>query len=298
VLRLKGTVDVRSQKGAGTEVEVSVPVSLASVGALLVAAGGITASVPLDSVERTLRVAERDIVSTGSAESIVVDGQAIPFRRLAAILRPEAPTPNRAATTTALVLRAGAQRAAVGVDRLLGAADVVVRPLPAWMTGIEGVDGASLDAHGKPRLALDPQSLVAAAHATTERAREPKAALRAPILVVDDSLTTRMLEQSILESAGYAVELASSAEEGLSKARETRYGIFLVDVEMPGMDGFEFVQRTRADAALRQTPAILVTSRNGPEDRRRGEDAGASEYIVKSEFDQRHLLETIRKLLG
>src|SRR5690606_4315154 len=118
-----------------------------------------------------------------------------------------------------------------------------------------------------------------------------------PILVIDDSLTTRMLEQSILESAGYEVDLAVSAEHGLEKARARHYALFLVDVEMPGMDGFEFVTLTRADPELRKTPAILVTSRNEPEDFERGTKAGASDYIVKGEFDQNRLLATIERLL-
>jgi two-component system chemotaxis sensor kinase CheA len=126
----------------------------------------------------------------------------------------------------------------------------------------------------------------------------PEAGPRLPILVIDDSLTTRMLEQSILESAGYAVELANSGEEGLSKARQQRYALFLVDVEMPGMDGFTFVAQTRAEPGLRDVPAILVTSRHAPEDRQRGEAAGASAYIVKGEFDQTVLLDRIRRLVG
>ena len=59
-----------------------------------------------------------------------------------------------------------------------------------------------------------------------------------------------MLEQSILETAGYEVHLATSAEEALEKARTQDYDLFVVDVEMPGMDGFEFVARTRAMPAL------------------------------------------------
>ena len=55
---------------------------------------------------------------------------------------------------------------------------------------------------------------------------------------------------------------------------------------MPGMDGFEFVAQTRSDAALRDIPAILVTSRDAVEDRWRGQQVGASAYIVKGEFDQ------------
>ncbi|HEY6006002.1 MAG TPA: response regulator, partial [Anaeromyxobacter sp.] len=121
---------------------------------------------------------------------------------------------------------------------------------------------------------------------------------RRPVLVVDDSLTTRMLEQSILESAGYEVDVAVSAEEALARARRQTYGLFVVDVEMPGMDGFEFVERTRADPVLRATPAILVTSRSSASDRRRGEEVGARAFIVKSEFDQAQLLRTISELMG
>jgi two-component system chemotaxis sensor kinase CheA len=106
-----------------------------------------------------------------------------------------------------------------------------------------------------------------------------------------------MLEKSILESAGYEVDLAISAEEALAKAAGRRYALFLVDVEMPGMDGFAFIAKTRADPDLREVPAILVTSRNAPEDRRRGIEAGAQAYIVKGEFDQGQVLETIRKLV-
>ncbi len=121
---------------------------------------------------------------------------------------------------------------------------------------------------------------------------------RLPILVIDDSLTTRMLEQSILESAGYQVDVATSGEEGLAKARARRYGVMIVDVEMPGMDGFEVVQTSRADPELRDVPAILVTSRDAPADLRRGAEVGAHAYMVKGEFDQGRLLHLIRGLIG
>jgi two-component system chemotaxis sensor kinase CheA len=96
---------------------------------------------------------------------------------------------------------------------------------------------------------------------------------------------------------GYSVDLASSAEDALQMASKRQYGLFLVDVEMPGMDGIAFVRRMRQDPALRGIPAILVTSKGSTEDRSRGLDAGAREYIVKSEFDQRHLLSRVRELM-
>ena len=99
------------------------------------------------------------------------------------------------------------------------------------------------------------------------------------------------------EVAGYKVDLASSAEEGLEKARAQRYGLFIVDVEMPGMNGFEFTEVTRGDSALKAIPVMLVTSLASPEHRRRGITAGASAYIVKSEFDQKLFLDHVARFL-
>ncbi|HEX7602066.1 MAG TPA: response regulator [Polyangiaceae bacterium] len=294
--RLGGQVTVATEPGRGTTIELVVPVSLSSVDALLVQAGGVVAAIPLDAVRRTLRLDVADVVRAGGT-SVVHEGEMIPFVPLSRPLRAAALPAPALRMSSAVVVEGANARVALGVDRLLGTARVVMVPLPSMAASEPLVAGLSLDAEGNPQLVLDPEQLVLAAlGATTEAAQREPTAL-APVLVIDDSLTTRMLEQSILESAGYRVELATSAEEGLEKARRKRYGLFLVDVEMPGMDGFEFVALTRADPVLREIPAILVTSRDSPDDRRRGSDAGARAYIVKGEFDQGLLLDTIGKLL-
>jgi two-component system chemotaxis sensor kinase CheA len=146
---------------------------------------------------------------------------------------------------------------------------------------------------------LDVHGLVAETLGTTGSgdAAPAEPARRLPILVVDDSLTTRMLERSILESAGYEVDLAASGEEGLEMARQRAYALFLTDIDMPGIDGFTFVTETRADPELAAVPAILVSSRASAEDRQRGTASGASAYVVKGEFDQEELLAHIRRLI-
>jgi two-component system chemotaxis sensor kinase CheA len=295
--RLRGDVSIRTEKGLGTTLEIVVPVSLAAVDALIVEAAGRTVAIPLDAVKRTLRVAVDDLAQSAQGASIMFEGRVIPFAPLDKALRRATQSRDATRSWSAVVIEGANALAAVGVERLRGTQNLVFRPLPRFTPSDPIVAGASLDAEGHPQLVLDAQGLVD----HVRRAGTAPAALPAPralILVIDDSLTTRMLEQSILESAGYEVDLAVSGEDGLERAHRRRYALFLVDVEMPGMDGFAFIERTRADPVLRDIPAILVTSRASLEDRQRGQSAGARAYIAKGEFDQTELLDKIRLLVG
>jgi two-component system, chemotaxis family, sensor kinase CheA len=294
--RLGGEVSVRSEAGHGTTFDLLIPRSITSLAVLVVETkSGNSVAIPLSSVRRIVRLTGSDIACAVTGASVIHEGQAIPFMPLAAALDAERWSARRG--WTALIV-AGAERiAAVGVEQLVGTARAVVRPLPDRLKVSPVVAGAALDGEGNPQLVLDPDGLVSAAHAMQGVEAGATVAKR-PVLVVDDSLTTRMLEKSILESAGYEVDVASSGEEGLALARNKRFSLILCDVEMPGIDGFTFVARVRSDPALRDIPAILVTSRAAPEDRQRGRDAGAHGYVVKSEFNQAELLAMIGPLVG
>lgn len=292
--QLGGKASVTTKAGAGTAFELSVPVSVSAVQGLLVVAGSDVVTIPLDSVRTCLRLEAHQISSAETGASILYEGEAIPFVTLSrALFGGIEPARN---AWSAVVIGNGDARAAIGVDRLRGTARVVVRPLSARVPGSPLLGGVSLDAEGNPQLVLDASGLVAAAPRIA-REVDGSEAVQTPILVVDDSLTTRMLEQSILESAGYAVDVAASGEEGLEAARRKTYALILVDVEMPGIDGFTFVEQVRADPVLHDTPVILVTSRNAPEDIRRGEEVRANGYVVKGEFNQTKLLSMIRPLV-
>lgn len=298
VARLKGEVNLRSEPGRGTTVEIIVPVSMESMDVLAVVACETTALIPFAAVSQTVRLLNKDLARSANGATLILEGQALPFLPLAEILsgkRLQGPLPR---AWTALVIQARGARAAIGVDGLDGVRNVVVRPLPTLSGPVLLIAGATLDGEGNPQLVLDPDALVAAVRSETGPATEPAAVQQFPVLVVDDSLTTRMLEQSILETAGYQVDLATSGEEALEKAQRRRYAVFVVDVEMPGMNGFELLERFRADPVLHRVPTVMVTSRTAAEDRQRAEQAGARAYIVKSEFDEGHLLRTIRELIG
>jgi two-component system chemotaxis sensor kinase CheA len=296
--RLRADVKIDTRPKEGTTLEIVVPVQIASLEALVVEANGGLAAIPLESIASTQRVVQEEILSTPAGDTILYEGKAVPFIPLAALLQIGKENSKPAKAWSVIVLHDGAKYAAVGVDRLLSNINIVQRPLPPLAPVTPLVPGLWLDAEGNPQMVVEPSEITATAHGWVRAARTTEKPGLLPILVIDDSLTTRMLEQSILESAGYEVDTAVCAEEGMEKARQRRYGLFLVDVEMPGMDGFTFVEKTRADTVLREVPAILVTSRNSKDDLERGRAVGAYAHVIKSDFDQGNLLYMIESLVG
>jgi two-component system chemotaxis sensor kinase CheA len=290
VTRMQGELRMTSEPGKGTTVTLRIPATMNSISVLLLQAGSQTVGVPLDTVARATSMASLPRV----AGRFVLDGTPLPLIALADALGLPAATPS-----IAVEIPAHPSSFLLGVEGLAGIRQTVIHTLPDYMGAQPWILGASIEAAGHLRLILDPALLAGRLNDLLQRqdSLPQSAPAPLPILVIDDSLTTRMLEQSIFEMEGYAVDLASSAEEALTMARQRQYGLFLVDVEMPGIDGIAFVQRTRQDPRLKETPAILVTSRGSADDRERGLSAGAREYIVKSEFNQRLLLKRVRDLM-
>lgn len=298
--KLHGDVTIASTLGTGTQIELVVPVSLTTATVVVLRVEDASVLLPIDSVSSVARVASSTVTSGPNGEVLLHDNDLLPVLRLGKALGLGGSVQRSTPTIATLVITVGDERFAIVADVAQGTTEVVVRPLP-WSAGNPlGVAGAALDVEGVARLVLDPRGLLAVLQRHAGIAPEPAlpnhVRRHLPILVIDDSLTTRMLEQSILQTAGFEVDVATSAEEGLGMARAREYGLFVVDVEMPGMNGFEFTHLTRNDNRLRNISVILVTSLNSEADKRRGREAGASAYVVKGQFDQTYFLDQVRTL--
>jgi two-component system chemotaxis sensor kinase CheA len=128
-------------------------------------------------------------------------------------------------------------------------------------------------------------------------AAAPKAKRTPRILVVEDSITSRMLIKNVLEAAGHEVTTSVDGMEGYAVLGSQPVDLVVTDVEMPRLDGFGLTEKIRADQRFADLPVVLVTSLDSPEHRERGLNAGANAYIVKSRFDQSNLLDVIHSLL-
>ncbi len=306
VERLHGHVGIASRPGRGTRFTISVPLTLATTRAVLVEQGSQLYAIPASSVERSLRARPAERVRLEGHPTISVDGQPVPLVELAAVL--EQPAAEAAAATDwhpFLVLRQGERQLALLVDRLAGEREIVVKSLGWPLRRVRNVSGAAILGSGQLVVILNPADLLktgfkligagVAPRLTPEPA--PAGRERRRLLVVDDSLTTRTLERSILEGAGYDVSVAGDGAEALRLLRGGTIDLVISDVDMPVLDGFGLTAEIRRDERLKRIPVVLVTSLDAREHRERGVAAGADAYVVKSRFDQDQLLATISRLL-
>ncbi len=298
--RLRGYAGVDSVPGRGTRITLDLPLSLAMLPALLVRAGGIPYALPATAVERVARFRAEELSRLQGRRALSLEGETIPLVDLAALLGMARPA-GAAEIGPAVVLRARASRVGFVVDEICEEVEVVQRELGAFLSRAEVAVGATVLGSGEVALILDPARLIRAAQGARTAplnapAVPPEEAAR--LLLVEDSLIARDLQRTILESAGYRVTVALDGMDALEKLRAEAYAAVVTDVEMPRMDGFELLAWIRAQEATRELPVVVVTSRERPEDRRRGLELGADAYILKSSFDQSSLLDTLRLLVG
>ncbi len=332
---LGGSLEVVSRPGSGTRATLLLPLTLALLRVLLVERDGYPFGIPLGSVIEALPVEHS--TALGGRTVLELRGRSVALTDLAQSLGAAgAPLGPRA---PAIVVAAGGERAALLVDGVLGEQEVVVKSLGllAWVPGYLGAavlgDGRValvLDpAHVIRRAALGRSAPPAARNAPTldagtQNAAVPKgsggvngsvganerpsanggaaangASRRSRVLVVDDQITVRELQRSILETAGYEVGTARDGREALDALTgDAVVDLVVTDLQMPNLDGIGLLEAIRADPERAELPVVVLTSMGDEADRRKGAQAGADAYLVKRDFDQRALLDTVARLIG
>jgi two-component system, chemotaxis family, sensor kinase CheA len=305
VENLGGAVTVASTPEQGTTFTLLLPLTLSTYRGVLVRSGDQTFIVPAAAVSCVRRVDTAAIRSVGNRETVELDGEAVSFVRLAALLRLPQGRKNRDAAGVApfFVLGSGPGRIAFGVDDILDEQEVLVKSLGPQLPRVRNVSGATVLGNGKVAVILHHVDLMKSAvkgtalpSATLLPAEAGETAQKS-VLIVEDSITSRTLLKNIMETAGYRVVTAVDGMDALTRLRTEQIDLVVSDVDMPRLNGFDLTLKIRASREFADLPVVLVTSLDSREDRERGVEAGANAYIVKSSFDQSNLLEAVRRLI-
>lgn len=334
VERLKGNIQIESNLGKGCSFRLEISTSLASLTVLLFEVEGIVHAVPLESVQTTLLVALDEIVMASPAEgiadskeTILWDNRSIPVASLADLLElsnypakldPKFRTNSFlreggvSSTPTwydrqpsnsryCILLEVGDTVSGFFVDRLLDTQEVVLKPQSKILKRVRNVTGTTILPTGDVCTILSPTDLIRTLEKQTIStvALKPReiAKQKPVILLVEDSIFVSTQEKRLLEKAGYEVVVAVDGLEGYNKLTTRKFDAVVSDVEMPRLDGFSLTATIRQNPEYHDLPIILVTTLDSEADQKRGSEAGANAYIIKSKFNQEFLLETLAKLV-
>ena len=313
---LQGIVNVETRPGVGTTFSLRLPLSLAVMRVLLVEVEGLPFGFTAQYVAELLRLPQEALLTVAERNAVIIRNEFVPVVPLAELLRIPARQAGQAGQTgqaqvparrnpgmLLLVLRIRNEKIAVQVDELLDERDMVIKPLPEHMRKLPMASGIVITGNNELVSVLHAPALLDLARRARNQAVSHEAATHVAdshyrVLVVDDSLNTREIEKDVLEAYGYHVTLAEDGLDGFKKAMAGEFDAVLTDVEMPNMDGFTLTARLRQEDKYRNKPIVIITSREKEEDKRRGVQVGADAYIVKGDFDQSNLVDTLRALLG
>jgi two-component system chemotaxis sensor kinase CheA len=299
--QLGGSVTIDTKRDQGTEFHIQVPLSMATFRGVRIQVGEREFIMPTGKIEKGLRLEKAAVKTIENKATIVYHGEILPLVCLADVIG----VPYKESSDNyiqILVMGSLGKRIGFSVDAIIDEEVVQLKKFNAQLKRVRNIAGATVLGSGKVVPVLNVSDLLKSAlkeSGGNDRNRlvvtEHK---KKSILVVEDSITSRMLLKNILETAGYSVSTAIDGIEGYTKLKEYPADLVVSDIDMPRMNGIDMTSKIRSDRSLGEIPIVLVTSLSRREDRERGMEAGASAYIVKSNFDQSNLLEVIERLIG
>jgi CheY-like chemotaxis protein len=275
---------------------LAVPAAIAREQAIVVECAGGVFALPSGAVTALIRLGDhaRRGVAGGSALRL---GEAwAPLCGLDEVLGLGAATQARD-DTPALVIEVRGRHHVFAVDRIHGEHDLLRRPADALIGQRELVTASSVLDDGRVALWPSVPALLRARRARPGAGAPAQAARPVRrVLVVDDSPMVRELVASILRTANIVPETAPDGEAAWRALEQGPPDLILSDVEMPRLDGFGLLGRIRE--RWPRLPVIMLTTRGSEEDRRRAVALGANAYLIKAEFEEGRLLETVQRLIG
>ncbi|MBL1210614.1 hybrid sensor histidine kinase/response regulator [Geminocystis sp. GBBB08] len=304
--RLKGSIDIVSEKGQGTTFRIQIGTTLATANVLLVKIFGITQAIPIEFVQTSLLIAPEDIFLIEGKQTITLDGAAISVAFLSELLElGVSQEENKSAQKNipCVLIKIGEELFGLLVDEVTDTQDVVIKPQSKLLKRVRNVSGSTILGTGEVCMILNPQDLLTSIqkrNLTVTIARKvdkDKVKERATILLAEDSIATRTQEKRILEGAGFEVITAVDGLDAWHKIKTRQFDAVVSDIQMPNLDGLEFTTKVRQDHQFSELPIILVSSLASDDDRKRGADAGANAYIIKGKFNQDILIETLHRLI-
>lgn len=299
-----GNVSVASEAGIGTRFELSLPIARSVVRSLEVSVGGQSFAFPFSDIVRTLTIHSSDLLIERGILYLDLDNERLPLIPAAALMQMPIDGVHSDVLLSVVLIETRHGKFAVEVDHFNGHQDLIVRPFDTRLGQLPGLSSAAINDLGSVVFLFDVDDLSrSASRYLTEHTIKPVEELSRTtrpirVLIVDDSLTVREREKELLETFGYEVYTAVNGFDALTQFTQADFDLVVTDVDMPCMNGLEFVRKLRLDKKLLSVPVIMVSYKDSTEDRLKGLEAGADFYLSKNSLQNGALIETILSHFG
>ncbi len=296
-----GNIQVETENKKFTRFILSLPLTLTVTKTLLVEVGGEKFCFPLTRIEGVHQIDQSVIQTIQGKEAVNIHDEMVPIVHLGALwsLSTEKDISEK---KDLLLLGDSTFKIALCVDRFLEEKEVVTKSLDRRLGWLADLSGGTILDNGQVAYVVNIDSVLRSISdykgqgITQEQIH--KLEKRKKILVVEDSLTVRELEKTVLKNQGFEVETAMDGMDAFNKLKEAHFDLVVTDVEMPRMNGLELIGVMKKETVLAAIPTIIVSYRESEQDKRKGLDVGADRYLVKSKYDNKTLLSAIDELIG
>ena len=300
--KLKGKITVFTELNKGTTFELSLPASLATQDGLFVSVSDNSYLILSHYIKEILTVTKSDFLQMQHCPVINVHNELVPVFDFDIINPNSNKQVNTKTEISVVILEYLNRKIGVIVDKILHYGTVVIKPVPPLLKDFNALQGVVFDENYSiiPVLNIpDTMRRFRVVNVYDIKNLEVKKAPKIhSILVVDDSHTTRHIEQIILEAENYNVSTAVDGIEALEKMKHHKFDLVVTDVKMPRMDGFVLLHNMRHKEELKNIPVIMVSSVFESDTLEKVKNLGAQGYIVKSDFERESLTAKVKELLN
>lgn len=305
--RLKGTIQIESIPGSGCTMRIKLPLTLSATKVLIVEADNIKYAIPVEYIQTVCFIDQKNIFTIRGRMTISIDNTPVSAAVLTDVLElkkadnPQKPDTAASELLPCVIISTGEDKLGLFVNELIDEQDVVLKQYSSILKRVRNISGSTILGTGELCLILNPEDLIKSVWksevSSIDRKTSDEPAASKRILIAEDSMTVRTQMKRILEGAGYDVAVAVDGLEAFNKLSASNFDAIVSDIQMPNMTGLELTEKIRQNNRYSDTPVILVTSLSSEADRKRGIEAGANAYITKPSFDQKVLLDTLRRLV-
>ena len=298
--QIKGKVTLNTDLEEGSEFILSLPLSLATVEGFFLTSAGEKFLIPTNFVKELLIIKEEDKLDLLNKKAIKLRDKIIPIYHLSDIL--ELDETEGLQKYFVIVVESLGEMIGIIVESVIQYASLVYKPLPSSLSKLKIIQGIVFDeSFNIVNILFVPEVITRFKRIRSIDSRKRFSSGNRDykkVLVVDDSLSTREIEKSILQAENYSVDTAVDGIDGLERTKDQYYHLIITDIQMPRMDGYTFVENLRRNEKYNQTPIIVVSSIDTPESKERFIKMGANSFIVKSDFERGNLMDEVKKLIG